>query len=51
MARCEMIAENTGCIYLKGSVIPFYRSADQKWILMDSGMNRDREELKDVLDQ
>lgn len=51
MAKCELIAENTGCIYLRGNAIPFYRNTDTKWILMDSGTKRDKDELQEVLDR
>jgi glyoxylase-like metal-dependent hydrolase (beta-lactamase superfamily II) len=45
MLKYQMIKGNTGCLTLRGCCIPFYKLSEKEWILMDSGMKADRQEL------
>lgn len=45
MAWAEDVKGNTGCLFLRGNSIPFYRLGQKEWILIDSGSACDREEL------
>lgn len=45
MAWAEDVRGNTGCLFLRGNSIPFYRLGKKEWILIDSGSAYDREEL------
>lgn len=49
-AYTEQVLGNTGCLFLRGSCIPFYRIQEKQWILMDSGSRYVREELTEYLD-
>ena len=35
--RVETVYGNTGCLFLTGICIPFYRLGEKEWILLDSG--------------
>lgn len=49
MEKVQMIKGNTGCMMLRGCCIPFYQLLEREWILMDSGMKADRQELMSYL--
>lgn len=51
MGYYEKVMGNTGCIHLKESCIPVYEISDDNWILIDSGVASDRDELKDLLEE
>ncbi len=51
MAHAETVAGNTGCLYLRGTCIPYYDLGERTWILMDSGSRYDREELFGLLEE
>ena len=47
----EHVLGNTGCLFLGGSCIPFYRISGKQWILLDSGPRFIRQELAEYLQQ
>jgi glyoxylase-like metal-dependent hydrolase (beta-lactamase superfamily II) len=49
MVRMEQVCGNTGCLFLKGNCVPFYKISEKKWVLMDSGASFAREELSAYL--
>ena len=51
LVRAEMILGNTGCLFLPGICIPFYRAAEKEWILLDCGPSSQRENLLGFLDE
>lgn len=51
MGFYEKVKGKTGCIHLKESCIPVYEISDDNWILIDSGVASDRDELKDLLEE
>ena len=48
--RVETVYGNTGCLFLTGICIPFYRLGEKEWILLDSGSRFVRGELLSYLD-
>ena len=42
----EHVLGNTGCLFLGGSCIPFYRISGKQWILLDSGPRCIRDSYK-----
>lgn len=51
MVHTEQVMGNTGCLFFKGSCIPFYRISNKTWILLDSGPRFIRQELAGYLQQ
>ncbi len=49
MVYTEQVLGNTGCLFLRGSCIPFYEISKKEWILLDSGSRFVRQELEDYL--
>lgn len=45
LVQAKMILGNTGCLFLPGICIPFYRITEKEWILLDCGPSSQRENL------
>lgn len=51
MAYTQQVLGNTGCLFLRGSCIPFYEIRKKEWILLDSGPRFVRQELEAFLQE
>lgn len=51
MTRIEIIKGRTGCIHLEYNCIPFFKLNEHEWVLMDSGIKNDEQELLECLEK
>lgn len=50
MGYTENVLGNTGCLFLRGSCLPYYCITEREWVLIDSGSRFVRDEMTEYLE-